>query len=114
MTKEEKYEQCLRELGVWHPSFAATVHDLCVLEREQSRARAEWKRSAENGNAPSVANELYAIIRQQGKDIAALRDSLGLTPKSLRRVKGTAAAEDRRDRDEAPTTVLELVRNKYA
>ena len=87
MSKEAKYIEQLKELGIWDDAFRGTVHDLAVLEREQSRARKEWKATAEDGDAPSMLDELYQLILQQGRDIAKLREALGMTPKGLRRIR---------------------------
>lgn len=109
MTKEEKYREQLMSLGVWQEAFSQTVHDLCILERELSRTRAQWKATAKPGQAPSALDPHYAIIRQQSRDILAIRESLGLTPRALRRVRTVSDSD-------APThggTILSLVRDKY-
>lgn len=111
-TKEEKYIEQLRALGIWDEAFRGAVHDLAVLEREQSRTRKAWKNTAEAGAAPSTLDEHYQMILQQGRDIARLRETLGLTPKALRRVKGTIST-DAAPREDTPS-VLSLVRAKYA
>lgn len=113
MTKEEKYTADLKALGLWHPAFAATVHDLCILERELSRTRAAWKKTAKPGETPSTLDKHYAVICRQTQDILALRESLGLTPKSLRRIKGAQALPDERTKTQT-ATILDLVRGKYA
>ena len=112
MTKEEKYRQEMIALGTWHTAFAPMVHDLAILERELSRTRAAWKRTAAPGAAPSPLDPHYQMIRQQCRDIMALRDALGLTPKALRRVKGTGTTEGTNE-DPLPGTILSIVRDKY-
>ena len=112
MTKEEKYRQEMIALGTWHTAFAPMVHDLAVLERELSRTRAAWKRTAPPGRPPSSLDPHYATIRQQSRDIMALRDALGLTPKALRRLKGADTSEGTNEEIKAPT-ILSLVRDKY-
>ena len=113
MTKEEKYRQAMISLGTWNEAFAPAVHSLCVLERETSRLRADWKRTAPPSKAPSALDPHYAQIRANEREISALRDALGLTPRGLRRLKGVQTAEGT---GEAPaaTSVLQLVREKYA
>lgn len=109
MAKEAEYRAQLEALGVWREPFAAAVHELCILEREQSRARKEWKNSTPKGETPSVLNPVYKQILTQGRDIAALRDSLGLTPNGLRKLTGanTAAAV-------SPSETLTALLDNYA
>ncbi|MBQ8109685.1 MAG: hypothetical protein IJ124_05965 [Clostridia bacterium] len=121
MTKEEKYTQQLKEMGIWEDAFAGTVHDLAILEREQARTRKAWKETAEDGGAPSPLDPHYLLILQQGRDIDRLRDALGLTPKALRKLKGTKfenaaenAAQRQNEKDaEDAANVLDFVRAKY-
>ena len=112
MKKEDKYRQEMIALGTWHTAFAPMVHDLAVLERELSRTRAAWKRTAPPGKAPSSLDPHYQLIRQQCRDIMALRDALGLTPKALRRLKGVDTSEGTNE-DPTPGTILSIVREKY-
>lgn len=112
MTKEEKYKQQLQALGIWEDAFAGTVHDLCILEREQSRARKAWKETAGKDEAPSPLDPHYAVIMQQGKMIEAMRESLGLTPKALRRIRTEFGQKP--EQENKPHTVLELLQQKRA
>ena len=112
MTKEEKYRQEMIALGTWHTAFAPMVHDLAVLEREVARTRAAWKRTAPPGRSPSPLDPHYALIRQQCRDITALRETLGLTPRGLRRLKGADTSEGTNEEVKAPT-ILSMVRGKY-
>lgn len=114
-SKEAKYRKALEALGIYHEAMDPVIHDLCVLERECSRTRSAWKRTAPPGLAPSPLDPHYALIRQQQRDILAMRTALGLTPMSLRRIRGQGVepnhpAEAARE----PATVLELVRRKAA
>lgn len=109
MTKEDKYRDQLIELGIWQDAFAPMVHDLAILERELSRTRAQWKATAEPGQAPDALDPHYAMIRQQTRDIMAMRDALGLTPKALRRVRTVSES----DKPTGSGTVLSIVRDKY-
>ena len=110
MTKEEKYIARLKELGIWEPAFEPAVHDLAVLEREQARARKAWKAAAPSGESPSFEDPHYAIIMKQGATIQAMRESLGLTPKGLRRFRSGFGKEV--EQEEKPKTVLELLQEK--
>lgn len=113
MTKEDKYRQEMIALGTWHTAFAPMIHDLAVLERELARTRAAWKRTAPPGQAPSSLDPHYQLIRQQCRDIMALRDALGLTPKALRKLKGIDTSEGTNE-DVTEYTPLAMIRSKYA
>ena len=88
MSKETDIRAQLTALGVYDPAFDAEVHTLCVMERELSRAMKAWKASAPDKNtAPSVESPLYDVICKMRRDILQHRDSLGLTPKALQRLR---------------------------
>jgi len=110
MTKEDKYIAQLKDLGIWEPAFTPAVHDLAVLEREQARARKAWKATVPDGETPSFEDPHYAIIMKQGSVIHAMRESLGLTPKGLRRFRSGFGKEV--ETEEKPKTVLELLQEK--
>ena len=110
MKAEDKYRLQLTELGIYDPAFDAAIHQLCILERELSRAQKQWKATAAPGQAPLVTSPIYQVIIQLRRDIRASRDELGLTPKALRKLKGSldlggeAPAEDK--------TVLDFILSK--
>lgn len=114
-SKETEYAEQLKSLGIYDKAFEPAIHELCILERELSRARKQLKDKAgkdENGKpkAPSYSDPLYASIRQIQTSILAYRDSLGLTPKSLKKLKGALSAEPA----EAPQdNVLTLILNRH-
>ena len=112
MTKEEKYRDLMISLGTWNVAFEPVVHSLCILERETGRVRAEWKKTAAPGKAPSALDPHYAVIRANEKEINALREALVLTPRALRRMKGTGTSEGTNE-DPLPGTILSIVRDKY-
>ena len=112
MTKEEKVRGQMIALGTWNEAFTPMVHSLCVLERETSRIRDAWKRTAPPGKAPSAMDPHYALIRSNEREIAAMRDALGLTPRGLRRIKGLGTSEGTGE-DVSAGTVLSLVRGKF-
>lgn len=111
MKAEDKYRLQLTELGIYDPAFDAAIHQLCILERELSRAMKQWKATAPPKEAPLVTSPIYQVIIQLRRDIRASRDELGLTPKALRKLKGTLdlsggdAAEDK--------TVLGFILRKH-
>ena len=162
MTKEQKYIEEMKRLGIYDPAFDPTIKQLATLEREQGRVRDEWsapmdavrdiktarrkakesgktaeksgdqasaaawketaeaweaaglmwKEAAETWDSHPMADKLYGIILQQDKMIHTLRESLGLTPKGLKRFRagfGTAAEDAP---EEKPKTPLELLMEK--
>lgn len=91
-SKEDKYIEQLKDLGIWNDAFYPAVHQLCTQERELSRVQKAWKATQPEGEKhPDFAHELYSVIIQLRRDIRASRDELGLTPKALRRLRGQAA-----------------------
>lgn len=97
MTKEQMYKDQLVALGVYDKVFDAAIHTLCIQERELSRTMKAWKATVPKDMAPSPLNPLYAVIQTQRRDISALRDSLGMTPKGLRKLRGRMGSENPED-----------------
>ena len=103
-SKEQVYENQLRELGIWEEAFKPLVKDLSQAERQRTRAQKEWSEKAKTEAEkqghdpakakPSFSDDLWAVICDLDKKILAYREALGLTPKALRRLRGqpTAAA----------------------
>ena len=88
MSKEKEIQEQLTALGVYDPAFDPEIHTLCVMERELSRAMKAWKATAPDKNtAPSVEDPIYEVICKMRRDILQHRDSLGLTPKGLQRLR---------------------------
>ncbi len=111
VTKEQKYADQLKDLGIYEPAFEPTIHQLAILEREQARTRKAWKKSADDGEEPATLDRLYAVILQQDKMIHTLRESLGLTPKALRRIRSSFGTDPEEDSGK-PKTPLELLIEK--
>lgn len=109
-SKEHKYKTALESLGIYHPAMDPMIHDLAVLERECSRTRAAWKRTAPAGSSPSPLDPHYALIRQQQRDILAMRNALGLTPMGLRRIRGAGVESNKPVEAPKEPTVLDFVR----
>lgn len=93
-SKETKYKAALQALGIYDPAFDPVIHQLCVLEREASRTRKAWNATTPPGVPASALHPLYDKLRQQERDIFAMRDALGLTPKGYKRLARNASAED--------------------
>ena len=104
MTREQKYAEQLRALGIYHELYDPEIHTLAIMEREHQRTLSEWKKAGSD-----TSDDLYAVIVQQRRDILSHRDALGLTPKAMRRFRNQVG-EDKGDREE---TVLELIRGRY-
>ena len=88
MTREQTYERQLRALGVWEDAFAPLVRDLAKAERRRTRAEKEWSATAPPGGKPSFLDPHYQIVAQLDREILGYREVMGLTPKSLRRLRG--------------------------
>ena len=93
MKREDKYVEQLTALGVYDPAFLPEINQLAQLERELTRAKKAWSNTTPTGKAPSFEDPLYEIIRGMRRDILQHREALGLTPKSLPRLRGKAAGD---------------------
>ena len=94
MSKEKEIQEQLTALGVYDPAFDPEIHTLCVMQRELSRAMKLWKATApDKDTPPSVEHPLYDVICKMRRDILQHRDSLGLTPKALQRLRRGMADE---------------------
>ena len=91
MTREQKYKQDMQRLGIYDPIFDPEISTLCQMEREMQRAKKEWSRKAADGTAPSVLEDIYAVIQRLRGEILSHRNALGLTPQGLRKVRGAQA-----------------------
>ena len=94
MAREDEYKKQLKEPGIYEPAFDAAVHDLCIMERELSRTMKAWKATAEPKQAPLTTDPLYAQIQAQRKEINAVRESLGLTPRGLQKLRGRPKGDE--------------------
>ena len=102
-TREQTYKAQLQALGIYDPAFDPLIKELAQKERQRKRAQDEWsakaKKKAEAAGEdpkkakPDFADELWDVITDLDKMILAYRESMGLTPKSLRRLKGAASAD---------------------
>ena len=90
-SREAKIKARMVEMGIYYPAFDDAIDSLAILERELSRARKEWKASKKpEEKHPSFSDPHYAIISDMEASIFKMRDALGLTPKGLQKLKGTA------------------------
>ena len=118
MTREQRYIEQLKALEIYDPAFDPEIATLSQLERQMQRAMKEWSESAEDGGKPSVTSPIYATIQKLRAEILTHRESLGLTPKGLHRIKGayyeTVRAGELAETPAQETTVLDFIREKYA
>lgn len=112
MTLEDKYKSQMIALGTWRDAFEPTLRDMCMLEREIRRVRKAWKATAEEGEAPSPLDDHYTLIRTLSKELQGYRESLGLTPRGLRKL--TAGFTVDQEKPAAEITVLDKVRKRRA
>lgn len=119
MTREQKYADQMRRLGIYDEVFDSEIHTLCIMERDLQRLTKRWKdegyRTVEqNGRGPATTDKNFDAIMTLRRQILTMKDALGLTPRALARLKGRPAAPDEKDEEEPKTTVLQLVRDRYA
>ncbi len=92
MTREQKYREQLQSLGIYDPAFDPAITELSQLDRDMKRARDAWAATVPKGCKPSLLDPHYQVICQLRRERLVLRESLGLTPKSLRRLRGAPDA----------------------
>ena len=96
-SREDKYIEQLKTLGIYEPAFDPEIKTLATLEREWTAAKKEWSATAEDGGKPSFTDPLYSVIQNLRKEILAHREALGLTPKRLRKLRGVNAEPEQQD-----------------
>ena len=114
MTREQKYTEQLKEIGIYQPAFDPEIRMLAMMERELQRMVKAWKAEGSpitdtGAQGTPTSNKMLDAINSMRRDILAHRDALGLTPKGLHRLKpkGVEAAQT------APQqTVLELIQSR--
>lgn len=97
MTREQIYKAQLEALGIYEPAFDPLIKDLAKAERRRTRAEKEWAKTAPPGGKPSFLDPHWLVVEALDRKIQGYRESMGLTPKSLRRLRGaveTAADAD--------------------
>ncbi len=115
LTREQKYTEQLKALGVWQEAFAPEITMLAMMERELQRMVKAWKAAGspvtdETANGSPTSNRTWDAIAALRRDILAHRDSLGLTPKGLHRLR-RGAGTGTGDADK-PDNVLTLIRSR--
>ena len=93
MTREEIYRQQMQALGIYEEVFEPEIRTLCRIERELARAVKAWSATAPPDGKPSFLNDHFPIIQALRREILQHRETLGLTPKALRKLTGAASAD---------------------
>lgn len=120
MTREQKYIAQMERLGIYDEIFEPEVHNLCIMERDLQRLTKRWKADGyqtveKNGRGPAATDRTFDAIMTLRRQVLAMKDALGLTPKALARLKGRPApAEDEADDKVPELTILDEVRSKFA
>lgn len=120
MTREQKYIAQMQRIGIYDEIFEPEVHALCIMERDLQRLTKRWKADGyqtveKNGRGPAATDRTFDAITTLRRQVLAMKDALGLTPKALVRLKGRPAPPaDEQDEADMPATILQLVRDKYA
>ena len=121
MNREQKYIEQMRRLGIYDEIFEPEVHTLCIMERDLQRLTKRWKEEGyrtveKNGRGPATTDKNFDAIMTLRRQVLAMKDAFGLTPKGLARLKGRPTVETPdEDEDKVPElTILDEVRSKYA
>ena len=120
MTREQKYIGQMQRLGIYDEIFEPEIHNLCIMERDLQRLTKRWKADGyqtveKNGRGPAATDRTFDAIMTLRRQVLAMKDALGLTPKALVRLKGRPVAADEEADDKIPElTILDEVRSKYA
>lgn len=91
-TREEIYTEQLKALGIYEKAFDPEIKTLASLERDLTRAKKAWSATVPKGAKPSLLDPHYQVICTLRREILVHRESLGLTPKALRRLRGQGPA----------------------
>lgn len=87
MTKEQVYRQQMTEAGTWEDIYVPALHELCMMEREETRILKEWKKKYNSDPNAPIVPVLFSLRR----DILAYRNSMGLTPAAMKKIKNRKA-----------------------
>lgn len=89
MTREQKYTEQLKQLGIYQELFAPEIRSLAQMERDLRRLTKRWRaaRYQAEGNDETQSEALSEIIIALQRDINEHRSSLCLPPKDFYRLK---------------------------
>ena len=120
MTREQKYAGQMQRLGIYDEVFDPEIHSLCIMERDLQRLTKRWKADGcqtveKNGRGPAATDRTFDAIMTLRRQILAMKDALGLTPKALVRLKGRPVPPEAEQDDQIPElTILDEVRSRFA
>ena len=120
MTREQKYIDQMQRLGIYDEIFEPEIHALCIMERDLQRITKRWKEKGyqtveRTGRGPATTDKDFDAIMTLRRQVLAMKDALGLTPKALVRLKGRPAPAENEPEDKIPElTILDEVRSKFA
>lgn len=109
MGREAMIRADMEAVGTYNVIFEPTIKQLAKAERELAKAEKTWRANGgqmvaelvnKTGGKYTAKDPHFAVVDQMRKDIMALRNQLGLTPNSLKRVqaKQEAMAAGRKSR----------------
>ena len=117
-SKEDEYKAQMETLGIYEDAYKPAIKELCIIERELSRARKKLK-AKHTGPDKKVddyayfTDPLYGVIKQLQTTALAYKDALGLTPKALKKLKGKSdAGRQAPTQIETPLSLLTSRRNE--
>lgn len=102
MGREAMIRADMEAVGTYNEIFEPTIRQLAKAERELSKAEKTWRANGglmvaelvnKTGAKYTAKDPHYAVVDQMRKDIMALRNQLGLTPSSLKRVQAKLAEQ---------------------
>lgn len=96
MKREDAIANKMREAGTYDPIYDEEIHVLAGMERDLKRAMSRWKGKVERGGEDGDFNSpLWPVVQSLRKDVLSHYDSLGLTPKGMKRLRaGGGEADD--------------------
>lgn len=98
-TKEQIYRKQMQDLGIYDPAFEPEISTLAQLEREYTRAKKAWSLTAPPGGKPSFLDDHFPVIQKLRAEILQHRETLGLTPKALKKVRGVSSDDAATQKD---------------
>ena len=116
MTREQKYTEQLKALGIYQEAFEPEISTLAKLERDLQRLEKRWKEAgcptvAKGGKGPPTSDKTLNAIMSMRKEVLAHRDALGLTPKGYNRLRPKNMPEPEIQTGE-PTVVEQIQRKR--
>lgn len=112
MTREQRYREQLKEMGVYREAYEPEINMLAMMERELQRMVKAWKAAGSpitdlTATGSPTSDKTLDAITTMRRDILAHRDALGLTPKGFNRLRRKAAQGEAEEN--GGKTVLTLI-----